>query len=799
MEGARNRVEGVEGELEELRAALVVATDALEQFVAENAFFFSGDLTVLEGSIREVTGGIETLKRVEVEEGEIARKEEQLTRLQKHYQLIAYEELGNIEERLTALQSQGATEEAVTEALEGSNLVEYVELVSELAGNIQGLTGIWVENLQESHDLTASIWQGFTEHGERFTVFTDSVDASLGDDYLEYELNKLELAEAIQREVALEAYGDRLAESVDETEETIELLELQIEQSETISAQLQHISNLRLYEEQYAGLQSGSWSGNGYQLRNNLITVLSDEVTEQVQELSEEALSLQGYLEQRQASILDKTDAAQTPNAVYNPYVAGIASRRYWGDENHSEQLIGDFNGDGRDDVLNLQSDGNHWKWVSNNKDEKIDALQFLRVELAHLALTAETEPDKVKSYLRAYEESDKTESAVTALRNQYFPELTEAAALDTLQTQINQEVSNNQQQLEQLKASINEKQAGAAAALSQADWYEEQAATHWELSRKQGPTWTEYRETWKRNKSGRRKRHVVTVTHVDHDWITWDTYTKQAANLRDYAQDLLNDVETETAEKDTTQEILDQWLAASSSADAADLAYSDLVNQLQGLEAERQLTGEQQLQLDTLKELLPTLLQQLTQAQEQVEAAKGKVALEWEELESSEEAYQDSLGDVLTRKAELETKSQQLLLQIASGEEWARQERVELATEIAQTTATRQELEGEIANIEAELESATETDILQSQIAQLQKSVDLLTHKETVLTSHKANLAQKQTLLNAQREVILKEEELLAAYLANPDRDYSYLEAQLEAARALLVEVEALAQQAEA
>lgn len=443
--------------------------------------------------------------------------------------MIAYEELETTEERLTALQSQGATEEAVAAAVEGSELVGYVELVSELAGDIQGLTGIWVENLQESHDLTASIWQGFTEHGERFTVFTTSVETDLGDDYIEYELNKLELAEAIQREVALEAYGDRLAESVDETEETIELLELQIEQSETISAQLQHISNLRLYEEQYAGLQSGSWSGNGYQLRNNLIGALSQEATEQVQELSEEEPFLKGYLEQRQASILNTFP-----------------------------------------------------------QNQKIDALQSFRLEITLLDLTAEQEQNKVRSYLRAYEGSNKTESAVTALRNEYFPELTEAAALDTLQTQINQEVSNNQQQLEQLKASINEKQAGAGAALSQADWYEEQAATHWELSRKQGPTWTEQRVTWKRNKSGKKKRHVVTVTHVDHDWITWDTYTKQAANLKDYAQDLLNDVESETAEKDTTQEILDQWLAASSSADAADLAYEDLVNQILGLEAER-------------------------------------------------------------------------------------------------------------------------------------------------------------------------------------------------------------------
>uniref|UniRef100_UPI003AF5B539 hypothetical protein n=1 Tax=Microcystis sp. TaxID=1127 RepID=UPI003AF5B539 len=37
----------------------------------------------------------------------------------------------------------------------------------------------------------------------------------------------------------------------------------------------------------------------------------------------------------------------------------------FWGDGNNSQQLIGDFNGDGKDDIVNLQSDGISNNWVA--------------------------------------------------------------------------------------------------------------------------------------------------------------------------------------------------------------------------------------------------------------------------------------------------------------------------------------------------------------------------------------------------------------------------------------------------
>ena len=43
----------------------------------------------------------------------------------------------------------------------------------------------------------------------------------------------------------------------------------------------------------------------------------------------------------------------------------------FWGDENNSEQLIGDFNGDNKDDIVNLQSDGISNNWVAISRGER--------------------------------------------------------------------------------------------------------------------------------------------------------------------------------------------------------------------------------------------------------------------------------------------------------------------------------------------------------------------------------------------------------------------------------------------
>ncbi len=49
-----------------------------------------------------------------------------------------------------------------------------------------------------------------------------------------------------------------------------------------------------------------------------------------------------------------------------NHNVAGFEGVGFYGSEYHSEQLIGDFNGDGNDDILNVQWNGDNWLSLSN-------------------------------------------------------------------------------------------------------------------------------------------------------------------------------------------------------------------------------------------------------------------------------------------------------------------------------------------------------------------------------------------------------------------------------------------------
>ena len=108
---------------------------------------------------------------------------------------------------------------------------------------------------------------------------------------------------------------------------------------------------------------------------------------------------------------------------------------------------------------------------ISNQK-QAITGLENLRLEIAYLTSQAEKNPDTVQTFLQEYQAGDKTATTLQTLRDKYYPELNQATTLAALQTQINNEISQSQQQIEQLKASITQKQAQSAAALSQADWY---------------------------------------------------------------------------------------------------------------------------------------------------------------------------------------------------------------------------------------------------------------------------------------------------------------------------------------
>jgi len=195
--------------------------------------------------------------------------------------------------------------------------------------------------------------------------------------------------------------------------------------------------------------------------------------------------------------------------------------------------IPGDFNGDGYDDFIRQEK--NFWDNDSVNN--------------FNIYFSNTTKLQALKSI--GYSDYWKDISLDT-LRNQYYPELNNPTTLATLQQQISDQQTQSQQQIEQLKNSISQKQAQAAASISQADWYQEKSAFYWERSRKQGPTWIEWRSYQEKKWYGRKQTKQQAITHVDHDWIIWDTYTKQATALREHAAQLLKGVETDTLNNGT-------------------------------------------------------------------------------------------------------------------------------------------------------------------------------------------------------------------------------------------------------
>jgi Lectin C-type domain/FG-GAP-like repeat/RTX calcium-binding nonapeptide repeat (4 copies) len=380
-------------------------------------------------------------------------------------------------------------------------------------------------------------------------------------------------------------------------------------------------------------------------------------------------------------------------------------------------------------------------------------------------------------------------------LRTQYYPDLNQADTLYKLQTQIDKEIGESEKQIETLKNSITQKQAESNATLTQAEWYEAQAKIHWDLSHKNGPTWVEWRIEKSRTRWGRVKHNLIAVTHVDHHWIIWNTYTQQAAALKQHSAKLLQGIATDTANQNTANEILKQWQAANAVADETALTQAQLTTLLNQLEADRQLNADKKQQIADWEKLLPTLQSQLDQAIKDAETAKNTVTQEWTEYQTSQQDYQNALGEVLTRRAQLQTQGQILLQEINAVNQWVTQQNTLLADEISQVETLITQLTSQRDAIPTTLPN-NQTLTLK---ALLDQSIQLLTQKQTVLTSQQSTFIQKQTLLETQKKVIQTQYQLLDAYLDSPDNDTSNLENLLTDTRATLAEVQKLAEQAEA
>ncbi|MEC4893476.1 MAG: S8 family serine peptidase [Oscillatoria sp. PMC 1051.18] len=373
--------------------------------------------------------------------------------------------------------------------------------------------------------------------------------------------------------------------------------------------------------------------------------------------------------------------------------------------------------------------------------------------------------------------------------------------AINVLQEETSEEQIKYQTRLNQLQGNLAQNEAQSAAALAQANWYQQQAEYHWQRSLKQGPIWTEERQTWKRGKSGKKEEHKVTITHIDHHWILSDTYTKYAQNLRSQALKQIRIANNQSEQIEQLEPLVQAWTDADNAANNAEPAIDASRNLLEVIETAREQIPTVQEQLQILEDLLPTLQEELTTAKQETANYQAQISANNQAYDSASLQYRQAIADILARRGELNNQSQQLQHQLGDIEQWVEQQSVGLATELAQVQALHTQLSAQTQQLTNQISTATGDELvnLQTKLAQLQQTLPLLENKAAVLTSQQTAFTQKRTLLTAQNEVVIAEQRLLDAYLLSPDTDFEQLQEQLQDAREALAEAQRLAEQAEA
>ncbi|MEZ2229301.1 MAG: DUF4114 domain-containing protein [Microcoleus sp.] len=432
---------------------------------------------------------------------------------------------------------------------------------------------------------------------------------------------------------------------------------------------------------------------------------------------------------------------------------------------------------------------------------------------------TSQTEIDAATKELRAQflKEHPENGTAINLLQgatlegrspNQHISNLLNST-VDTLLAADAVEGRNpNQALFDKAKAEQASHEAQGYAALAQADWYEQRAAYHWSVINRNranwqsSPYWSE--ERCYRGRSGKRK--CEWVTHVDHNWILWNQYSQIFPQLRQQGIAHLAEADKWRKEKERIEPLAKQWTEANNAANEAQPPVTEARNFFAQLEEARKSIPGDKIQLEFLENLLPTLKQQLEQAEAVAAAQNAKVQQEWEEYDTNSEEYRAAVADILARRGELNKQAIETQQEIADVEKWVERQSVALAPELAGTKALIDSLKQQqqaIADriIEFVKQGATVDGLqdLYSKEAQLKQTLQLLTNKAAILTAQQTALTQKRTLLTAQNEVIIAEQRLLDAYTKDPDADTSNLQQQLQDARAALAEAQRLAEQAEA
>ncbi|MEZ2322056.1 MAG: DUF4114 domain-containing protein [Microcoleus sp.] len=670
---------------------------------------------------------------------------EALIPLRQKQELEIRQKLESNENRLNALQSQLNSENAAEAAIKDDTVLAHAQLTDQVRQDLTNSVNNKTQELLEGNPMTKKLGDNQQKLSESVDALIAEINDRFAEPYGDYQRGEANLEDGIKTLGVVENLADELDTAFTSTEQAIEKIKLRIQQDEELWQEIAPIAMRYGVESQE--LKDYQAQTEAIQTENN------QKKAQQVEPLLAQAAALE-----QQAQTASKQGRYQLRQQAAN---------------------------------LRQQADA-----IQKQLSTEIDAA------------TKELRAQFLKEHPENGTAIDLLQGATLEGRssNQHISNLLNST-VDTLLAADAVEGRNpNQALFDKAKAEQASHEAQGYAALAQADWYEQRAAYHWAVSRKNGATWTEWRRVCKRKWYGKKKCWDEQVTHVDHDWILWDTYSKLFPQLRQQGIAHLAEADKWRKEKERIEPLAKQWTEANNAANEAQPPVTEARNFFAQLEEARKSIPGDKIQLELLEKLLPMLKQQLEQAESVAAAQNAKVQQQWEEYDTNSEEYRAAVADILERRGELNKQAIETQQQIADVEKWVERQSVAIAPELAGTKALidslKQQQQAITNQITEFVKQGATVDGLQdlySKEAQLKQTLQLVTNKAAILTAQQTALTQKRTLLTAQNEVIIAEQRLLDAYTKDPDADTSNLQKQLQDARAALAEAQRLAEQAEA
>lgn len=783
----------------------------------------------LEDLKQETQQNIETLTLL------LGKANDALLPIRQKQELEIREKINTNETRLQSLDSLLRTENLADQAIENNTVLDYVQLREQVQQDLIFGVQNWTKLLLDSYQQTKDLGNRHQDLSASVDELITDITGNLADPQGEYERIKLVLGEGIQTLGVLENRADQLDLTVDSVEDAIEQIKLRIQQDTELWEEIAPIAMRYGVESpenksllaQYFALEKEKQerlklsegynyvvnpeNGNRYFLTKAATTWHGAQA---------EANRAGGNL----TTIRSQAEQNWLDNHFGHGWIGltdeGSEGRWRWVNGEpmtYSKWIPGEPNNAGGVEHY-AEFDSRGWNDVPLNRWGNGYIPGLVEVSVKDL----ENKQRAITDKLSAWAKQHGLENALDFNNLAKFPD--GAAAIDFLvaatrdgsspQWQISQQLNAtsadvlltasalegrtpNQALFDKAKAAKANHEAQGHALLAQAAWYEQQAAAHWNLSRKNGPYWYEQRTV--KGRSGKKRTEII--THVDHHWIIWQQYSQIFPQLRQQGYNHLAESAKWQKEIERIEPLKNQWVAANDAANNAEPSIREARNLFEQLEVAHESIPADKIQLETLENLLPSIQEQLEQAVQEANAQNAKVNEQWEDYDVNSEAYINAVTEILKQRSELNQKSIAMQQEIADTEKWVERQSVALSTELENTKTLLTELQNQQQTLTEQLSqvSAEEANEITTKLVQLQPAVKQLNNKATILTAQQTTLTQKRTLLTAQNEVILAEQRLLDAYLKDPDADNSNLQQQLQDTRTALAEAQRLAEQAEA